>query len=349
MPKGAGAGMSFILMLTLFSGQAGPIAHVSRILGAAAQVSEAAGDAASSVVHKGTALTAAMSSAVIDITSTSFGALQTAWHGVDLVNLTVEKISGTVTASSPRQIVACLNSYSGRLLTTVEDEQTMQVRVLMLQDVCRDMPHLSRSQERLELTGSFRLITGEVQQAASGQTAFLYEIARASFAPQWANPLWAVLELSHEAEHPQALDTLRAALHAAPLHNQTLTQRGPEALSRTAWLWLCLHALRALREGDWSALSTHGNLWGSGILLLWWFCTKLAGREPEAAPAAEQPMPQQPQQHQQRQQGQQDAFAVAAEWRPEEVASGSLSHSQSEISAATSSANSSFEVVGSIQ
>jgi hypothetical protein len=171
-PKGSFTGIGFILMLTLFSGQSGPIAHVSRILGAAAQVSEAAGDAASSVVLKGTAMSSAMSTAVIDITATSLGAMQTAWHGVDLVALTVHKISGTVTAESPQQVCRWLNSSSGQQLTTIDDELTMNTWVLMLQDVSSAMPHMQRSHECLLLNGSFLRVSGEVQMTMSSQTIF---------------------------------------------------------------------------------------------------------------------------------------------------------------------------------
>jgi hypothetical protein len=277
-------------MLTLFSGQSGPIAHVSRILGAAAKVSEAAGDAASSVVLKGTAMSSAVSTAVVDITTTSLGAVQTAWHGVDLVALTVHKISGTVTAETSQQVVAWLNSSSGQQLTTVADELTMATWVLMLQDVSSAMPHMQRSYECLVLNGTFLRVSGEVQVTAHGQTILFYEISRASFQPRWANPMWSMLEFSHEAEHGQVLQTLQSILQAAPSSNRTITQLGQPRTFRTAALWMLGQAFMAARDWEVSA-NSNGNLWGSGILLIWWISTKMS--KPVIAAAAEQQPEQQ--------------------------------------------------------
>jgi hypothetical protein len=264
-------------MMTLFSGQSGPIAHVSRILGAAAQVSEAAGDAASSVVSRGTEITSAVSSAVLDITSTSYGALQTAWHGVDLVNLSIHKVSGTVTAASPMTIASWLNSSNGRNLTTASDADTHDIWRRMLQDVSSSMPHLSRIQERLSLQGSFLWVNGEVHWSAGGQALFFYEVTKVKFEPRWANPMWAALELSHEAEHQQVLQILQQVLREAPRPNRTMTQLGQDA-SGPALVRMLLHrAWQGMRTGDWSALENHGNLWGSGLVFLGWLCTKMIG------------------------------------------------------------------------
>jgi hypothetical protein len=316
-------------MLTLFSGQSGPIAHVSRILGAAAQVSEAAGDAASSVVHKGSEISSAVSSAFIDITSTSYGALRTAWHGVDLVNLKVTKISGTVTAESPQQVSSWLNSSNGRNLTSVDDEITMDTWRRMLQDVSKAIPHLARTHELLDLSGNFVLVSGEVHVTAGGRTVFVYEIARVSFLPQWANPVWALLEISHDPEHTQVLQILQQVLQAAPFSNRTLTQLGQEDSARTALLWFCHCALGALRSGDWGGANSNGNLWGGGILMIWWLCTKCVGGPRAAANP------------------QQDAAAAATGSGATDEAN--VSHVSERSSASSSAASSGlFEVVGAI-
>jgi hypothetical protein len=260
--------------MTLFSGQTGPIAHVSRILGAAAQVSEAAGEAASSAVMRGTEFSTAVSTAFIDITATSYGAMQTAWHGVDLVDLAVHKVSGSVTADSPERIASWLNSTNGRNLTNTADEFVLETWQRLLQDLSPSMPHLSRSSDKLVLAGMFTLVAGEVHIVTTGHALFFYEVSTVKFQPRWANPLWSLLELSHDTEHHQVLTILQQVLKEAPVPNRTRTQLGP-ALSVTAyWRLLLGRTWWALRLHDWSEsfeqLWKDGNLWGIGVFFAGW-------------------------------------------------------------------------------
>ena len=52
------------------------------------------------------------------------------------------------------------------------------------------------SQDWLDAHGSFSRVIFEVRLMELGEVVLTYELINASFVPQWANPLWGLLEWS---------------------------------------------------------------------------------------------------------------------------------------------------------
>ena len=88
-----------VLITLLAHGASGQFfEQITRMASAIARVSESASLAASTVIDRGTDLATTTSTAVLTFATGAANLVETAWQGVDLLNLHCEKTSGVVTA-----------------------------------------------------------------------------------------------------------------------------------------------------------------------------------------------------------------------------------------------------------
>ena len=154
LPKWPWAMIGIIIVFTLFSGHTGPIAHVTRMLSSAAQVSEAAGLAASTVLSAGTELTTVVTTAVLSITTTSLDLVQASWHGVDLTDMAIAKVRGRVHVDGATVIDKWLHSSAGQAMTRRNEPTVLEDWTYTVSTIGISMPYAAVHHEVLLVTGN---------------------------------------------------------------------------------------------------------------------------------------------------------------------------------------------------
>ena len=106
-----------VLITLLAHGASGQFfEQITRMASAIARVSESASLAASTVIDRGTDLATTTSTAVLTFATGAANLVETAWQGVDLLNLHCEKTSGVVTAEHNLVLLEWLQSPAGLAL-----------------------------------------------------------------------------------------------------------------------------------------------------------------------------------------------------------------------------------------
>jgi len=267
MPKFHTGMFVFLLLLVALCGHQGPLLHITRMLGAAASVSESFGELAANIVVR----TSALATTFFDSTSTSMDAVTNAWRGIDLTQLEVRQARGRVSADAPEVISLWLTSKAGRIVHQCQDEAVLLFWLSVLESVSTEMPTLQSQRTSLVANGSFVSSAVMVNYLISGHVAFQYDFSHVHFVPRWANPLWEMWDSAVEQESLQIERMLEHVLIAVPQQNITFT---PFSTGEVYWtlpeLWhvkvararrLLTHSLQAF-----SKLGSSGILWGCGML-----------------------------------------------------------------------------------
>ena len=273
LPKWPWAMICIMLTSTLFSGQSGPIAHVTRMLSSAAQVSEAAGLAASTVLSAGTELTTVVTTAVLSITTTSLNIVQTSWHGVDLTNMAIAKVRGRVHVDGASVIDKWLHSPAGQAMTRCNEPTVISDWSNTVGSIGIYMPYAAVHHEVLLVTGRYYFSAIEATLLASGILQFDYDFINVTFQPQWANPAWQVFEFQWDHEYNQILDAIQRSVQKLPNQNRSFAQLDAYSVSQSTrdWFWLRWQRqfiawklfARRLAGGFFD-----GYLWAAGLLLV---------------------------------------------------------------------------------
>ena len=208
-----------LLGMTILAGMKGnmeTLVHVSRAVGASADVTVAVSDLAVQVLNRTSSGIAVVSTMVWAATSSSLGAVEAGWHGLDLLNVKISRSRGRVQASSPKMLRRWLNSSTGQRVTLCRDAEVLQVWQDGLQSLQNGLPNLSHERDFLQIQGSFKRIAFQASWAGPDEAWMHYDVVGAAFSPRWANPLWTFAELSWESESRQIANLITELIHQLP-------------------------------------------------------------------------------------------------------------------------------------
>ena len=205
----------------LWSGQHGPLAHVSSILGTTAAVAHSAGQAAVLVMDTGAGFTASATTAVIAITSSSLSAIENAWRGVDLSDVVIVKTFGRVVADNGQVLEHWVNSNAGIATTQSDLPAAIELWSALVASVELQLPYVSARVDRFEANSRYWRAEGSASMLHSGHTALEFCFTHVSFRPIWANPLWQSLDLNISVEHAQIMLAVGKADNYTKGHNVT--------------------------------------------------------------------------------------------------------------------------------
>jgi hypothetical protein len=111
-------------IMALWSGQDGLVSQVTRMMSSRGK---SAGRAAALVLDMGADFTASASSAVLAVSSSTFSVAETAWHSIDLLDLSVTRTTGRVTTDDGSIIAKWGNSPLGRATARCHEQEALEL------------------------------------------------------------------------------------------------------------------------------------------------------------------------------------------------------------------------------
>ena len=192
------------IIVVLANGASGQfLEQLTKVAGSIARVTESMSLAAASAIDHGTGLAASTSSAVLAFSTGAVGLAQTAWQGVDLLDLHCVKTTGTITAAHNQALIDWLRGpFSGALLGS-NDSVILGLWEALVQSVHLHLPQLQISQTRLDVHGSFWQVRGRCAIHHAGFLLLDFEYTEVRFAARWANPFWEALQLDIDSQYDQ--------------------------------------------------------------------------------------------------------------------------------------------------
>ena len=279
MPKWltcARIGWCFTLVscVTLLSGERGPIAEFSRVIGAVAPVGEASARGASKAVEATTAVVATASEAVLKAATNTMNFSYNAWQGIDLLDVQASKCAGKLIADTPEVAELWLRSAeASRLLPCLSDDM-IQSEVAAAKSVGHALPVLEVGNEDVDVGGKYGTLKVHAAVTAAGQLKIEFESCNLSFRVVWANPLWELAAYPTSSEREQILSAITSAVSQLPLQQHAwLPGDAAFELPWNVWLKGKIHQILRLCWIIVGALCEYGILLGFwfGSWLLWWF------------------------------------------------------------------------------
>jgi hypothetical protein len=223
-PKGLGSCLTLLTIVaigaSLVSGKNGPLMQVTRLLGAAATVSESTAGAASAAIMASADLGLAFSTIVVAATQSTLSFSQGVWHGVDLLNVSVRQASGTIAVDDSVVVAEWLRSDAGKTLAPVRPHIAEALRAAV-HSISLSMPHVRHQEELLVPDGTYFAFAVEARLLASGYVGLQFGIWEANFTPQWVNPAWEALSWPFAPEALQITLELGVLFNSTPLANFT--------------------------------------------------------------------------------------------------------------------------------
>jgi len=172
----------------------GPVAQLSRTLGAVAAISEEGSDLLIAALRTSGSFTQAAGHWAADVISSSRDLSREAWNGIQLVNASMKAEAGTFVAEGPEVMLAWLQSAEAVQLMAGFPE-IREEGVVATKGVLFGLPLVTKSVSSLDRAARFS--RAELVVAATGtlQVTLTWRLFSANFSVQWANPLWDMLEL----------------------------------------------------------------------------------------------------------------------------------------------------------
>ena len=188
-PKGCTLLIVGAVLATVASRSDGPVYHVSRTLGAGADVAEGLAELALSAIASTGSLSQSMSTWAVDVLTLSRGWSQDLWEGVDLVNVVIEKRQGVIVADGPVPMAAWIVSPHGMHLHG-GDEVFVESMLAAVQSIDKSIPFVRSSFVRMNVSAKYNSYLVEAAWTRSGHLLLKWIAAGANFDVVWANPLW---------------------------------------------------------------------------------------------------------------------------------------------------------------
>jgi len=239
-----------IFGLAVVRGTDSTLNHLARAVGASADITVAASELAVRVINSTTSGFTVISSLAWAMTSSSLGVFEASWSGVDLVNVSAWRTQGRLRAPSPDTLAAWLGSSAARRVTACADDRIHAAWKAGVQSLSRDLTLADNSQDFLHTQGSFSRVSFAARLLDFGDVELRYEFLNASFAPQWANPLWALLEVDIDTQAVQIaglLDSLVKQVPQVAAVDYALSDEEAIAFGSSRFELRKRQALRALR------------------------------------------------------------------------------------------------------
>ena len=120
--------------------------------------------------------------------------LESAWSGVDLTGVIASRSHGMVQAADGQLLGAWFNSSVGVNVSGACDDNIMALMVGASHSVSSQLQVVAFTQSSLNTSGHFWQLSLAGKRLPSQGVQVEFEVTCISFAPQWANPLWAALE-----------------------------------------------------------------------------------------------------------------------------------------------------------
>jgi hypothetical protein len=250
----------------------GPLLQVTRLLGAVATLSEAAGGAAGKAFEGASAVASSATEVVLSVATNTLSLSSNAWSGIDLYNLTAHRCSASITADSGIILNRWFSSDAGRALLPCIDDELLIAVSAAVGSITLALPELETTSEDLVILGSYGTLRLQAGLVYTGQVRVIFDSLNMSFEPVWANPIWQTLGLAHDTEHAQILHALRDASVALPAKHMAwnLSDVGIEGIQFWSRLYgraECLLRLGYIHFWALSSLLGADNLRGLGV----WF------------------------------------------------------------------------------
>jgi hypothetical protein len=220
-----------LAVLTVYSGQDGPLTQVTRVMSSLATVGESASRASALVLDRGTDIVASASSRGLAVSSSTMDAATAAWSGIDLLELVIDKSYGRIVADDGEVIALWLADESGSSTTKCRIPEVTTLWQLQARAISISMPVLEVAREQLVPSGTFWSAWSRATLLPSGHIALEFSFSNALFRPRWANPLWEVFELNVSAEALQISNILQRVISNVPGTNISWGELSPAAIA----------------------------------------------------------------------------------------------------------------------
>ena len=143
------------LMIVANLKDAGTFTHVNKMLGSAARVTEAAGNAATVLFDKSARLAESTSAGVEVISTSSMSVAKAAWSGVDLVGMKASKFSICIEARSIHSLQMWLLSNDSSILLAGAPTEAWDLWMAGVSSLGWSTPSVTLGRDELSLDGQF--------------------------------------------------------------------------------------------------------------------------------------------------------------------------------------------------
>ena len=216
----------------------GPIEQVSRVLGAAARVTEESSDLLVAALRSAGSMSSATFTWVEDVISASREVSKDAWSGIQLTNVTVKKEAGHFVADSPEVLLAWLETNDARILVTgisgVIEHSQAAVRATLA-----GVPTVRRTLSDTSPYSSFSFTDLYVTSSNLETTVLVWSHVTANFSVQWANVLWDLLEFNAAGNMSEVSRILTSYVASMPQPSEppasTVFVKAPSIAASARW------------------------------------------------------------------------------------------------------------------
>jgi len=200
----------------LHSGQDGPIAQVSRVLGSLADVVETSSKTALLGIEASSNLSYDATLWFREVWGVGMGTVKNALRGVDLVNFTVGRGRGSVVVSTNHVFTDWLETTHGREVVQLPSEATSQMAALA-NSVSFYMPKLDFDKTVYTPRHRYFHLKASAGYKRSGHLYVEWSGIYADYALQWCNPLWVFLGFPPEIEVDLVTLSLSRLINTTPV------------------------------------------------------------------------------------------------------------------------------------
>eukprot|EP00434_Breviolum_minutum_P040369 symbB.v1.2.035868.t1/scaffold4910.1/size43437/1 len=252
------------LMIVANLKDAGTFTHVNKMLGSAARVTEAAGNAATVLFDKSARLAESTSAGVEVISTSSMSVAKAAWSGVDLVGMKASKFSICIEARSIHSLQMWLLSNDSSILLAGAPTEAWDLWMAGVSSLGWSTPSVTLGRDELSLDGQFWYAFIASRFHTIGHVSMRLIFIDLHFHPRWANPAWELLDL--QTEHDQIYEAAVTfasqvetsepiEIHLKDWDSHTLTARVIAVSTQLIALWEAFLVLA-------------GTGWGGGLMLI---------------------------------------------------------------------------------
>ncbi len=235
---------SFLALLVALTAPAAWSPLLARSVTIASDVAEEIGGATGRMMGAGANMSSSAARVFSALTDNTLNLADTAWTGIDLVNVSVNSSAGRLFIDGAEDLIDAVESPEAKRLMGLPDHWQSFLRdVLSFASPSRPVVDLHRN--FFYSASSFTALDLHVKWLDSGHVGVSWRGSEVTFAARWCNPLW---ELTSDvtSEHlriaellGQAIDATisRPDLHLAKAHLQEAPVLVPPGWAIRAWRW----------------------------------------------------------------------------------------------------------------
>ena len=212
-PRGTFWYAAAVVCVALLSGHSGPVAQVSRMLGSVASVAEASSTAAGAVITAGANMTEVVSVAFVGAAQNSLTLAGDMWFGIDIHNIAMRRIDGTIDSVDGTLLCKWLSSDVGRRVVPVP-AGFLDILTDVVSSVSSTLTAVARSDTLLDWHGQYHSIHAESSILTFGKIRLKWQWTALNFSLQWSNPLWELCEFDTQKEGQQIINRLQSTISA---------------------------------------------------------------------------------------------------------------------------------------